>query len=41
MTLILENVVVSVASDEIDKDTLKAILANLLGLESPKHKSKK
>lgn len=37
----LENVVVSVASDEIDKDILKAILANLLGLESPKHKSKK
>ena len=38
----LENVVVSVASDEIDKDTLKAILANLL--ESKKqesHKSKK
>ncbi len=37
----LENVVVSVASDEIDKDKLKAILANLLGLESQNHKSKK
>lgn len=28
----LENVVVSVASDKINKDKLKAILANLLGL---------
>lgn len=28
----LENVVVSVASDEIDKDKLKAILADILGL---------
>lgn len=29
----LENVVVSVASDEIDKDILKAILANLLEIK--------
>lgn len=28
----LENIVVSVASDEIDKDKLKAILADILGI---------
>lgn len=38
----LENVVVSVASDEIDKDKLKAILANLLETKKREsHKSKK